>query len=80
MRTTVTLAADVESKIKEEMRRSGRSFKEVVNSMLRLAAKHLEDKKDEPFRVIARRMGPKPGLNFDKVYDLIEQLEGPFYK
>jgi hypothetical protein len=80
MRTTITLDPDVAARIKLEMRRSGRGFKETVNRLLRRGAKEMEERKDEPFRVIARPMGPKPGLNFDKISDLIEQVEGPFYK
>jgi hypothetical protein len=34
----------------------------------------------EPFVVRARDMGLKPGYNFDKVWELIEEIEGPDYK
>jgi hypothetical protein len=33
-----------------------------------------------PFRVQAKDMGLKPGYNFDKPWDLIEEIEGPDYK
>jgi hypothetical protein len=36
MRTTLTLDDDVEAKLRAEMRRSGSSFRETVNRVLRL--------------------------------------------
>ena len=79
MRTTVTLAADVNAKIREEMRRSGCSFKEAVNELIRRGYEYAQ-RPDPPFEAKAFHMGPKPGLNLEKVWDLIEQLEGPLYK
>lgn len=80
MRTTITLDADVAAKVKAEMRLTGKSFKEAVNSLLRRSVTAPPQDKDEPFRVIARPMGERPGLNFDCISDLLEQVEGPFYK
>lgn len=37
MRTTVTLDADTEALIREEVRRTGQSFKEVLNASVRRA-------------------------------------------
>jgi hypothetical protein len=34
----------------------------------------------EPFVVRAKAMGLKPGYNVDKVWQLIEEVEGPDYK
>ena len=80
MRTTVTLDMDVEAKVKGEMRRTGKSFKEVVNSLIRRGAKAVAEQKDEPFQFITKDMGERPGLNYDKIHDLIEFGEGPDYK
>jgi hypothetical protein len=79
MRTTLTLDEDVAAKLKAEMRRSGKSFKDTVNDFLRLA---LNTKAQTPgrkrFRVKARDLGQlRPGLNLDNIGDLLEQLEGP---
>ncbi|MGH9576267.1 MAG: hypothetical protein ACRD3R_02435 [Terriglobales bacterium] len=76
----MTLAADVEAKIKQEMRRTGRSFKETVNSLLRRGAKAVAEQKDEPFQLITKDMGERPGLSYDKIHDLLEYAEGPDYK
>ncbi len=80
MRTTVTLEMDVEAKIKQEMRRTGKSFKEVVNGLIRRGAREAAEQKDEPFRLITKDMGQRPGLNYDSIHDLLEYGEGPDYK
>lgn len=82
MRTTLTLDDDVAAKLKAETRRSGRSFKDIVNEYLRLG---LYTKKTQrpsrPFRVEARDLGAlRPGLSLDNVGDLLEQLEGPVHR
>ncbi len=71
---------DVEAKIKGEMRRTGQSFKEVVNSLIRRGAKAVAEQKDEPFHLITKDMGQRPGLNYDSIHDLLEYGEGPDYK
>ena len=82
MRTTMTLDDDVAAKLKAEARRSGRSFRETVNEMLRrgLSTRHSALPK-EPFKVVARDLGKLlPGLTLDSVADLLEQVEGPLYR
>ena len=82
MRTTITLTPDVEEKVKAEMRDRGVSFKEAVHSLIRLghAARKAQPAQKKPFKVKARDLGLRPGLNYDNVWELIEQVEGPFYK
>jgi hypothetical protein len=82
MRTTLTLDDDIAAKLKEETRRSGRSFKDVVNDYLRqgLYARttHVAA---EPFRVRARDMGAlRPGLSLDNIGELLEQIERPVHR
>jgi len=80
-RTTVTLDDDVRQKIEAEMRKSGKSFKETVNETLRLGLFSREKiSASKPFEIKARDMGLKPGYSYDKVWDLIEEIEGPDYK
>jgi hypothetical protein len=78
VRTTLTLDEDVASKLKSEARRSGRSFRELVNGTLRRGlASRRETKPSEPFRVVARDLGElRQGLTIDNVADLLEQVEG----
>ena len=80
MRTTLTLDDDIAHKLKAEVRRSGKSFKQVVNDLLRRELNKPASKKLTPFKVRARNLGLRPGLSYDKVWDLIEKVEGPDYK
>ena len=79
MRTTITLDSDTAAKVKAEMRRTGLSFKQVVNGLLRRAPDPQPAEK-KPFKVRARVLGLRPGLSYDNVGELLEQIEGPFYK
>ena len=81
MRTTLTLDDDVAAKLDADARRSGRSFKETVNHYLRLGlnAKKAAGVK-KPFKVRARPLGLRPGLNYDDIWGLIEQVEGPDHR
>jgi hypothetical protein len=65
-------------RVKGESQRSGRSFKEVVNDLLRrgLDAKR-PHRLRKRFAVRARPLGVRPGLDCDNVADLLEQIEGP---
>lgn len=77
-RTTLTLDDDVIAKLQSEMRRSGKSFKETVNELLRLGFENKRPSRlENDFVVKARPMGLRPGLNYDKVGELLDQLEGP---
>ena len=82
MRTTLTLDEDVAAKLKAEMRRSGKSFLDVVNDALRhgLVAKRAAIRR-RPFRVEVRDLGNlRPGLSLDNVGELLEQLEGSLHR
>jgi plasmid stability protein len=82
MRTTLTLDDDVAAKLKAEARRSGRSFRDIVNDTLRrgLATRRVAPTL-KPFKVVARDLGHLlPGLTLDRVADLLEQVEGPLYR
>ena len=80
MRTTLTLEQDVAAKLRSEMRRSGKSFKETVNEFLRLGLNTRQIRPVKPFKVKARPMGLRPGFSFDCVSRLLEQLEGPGHR
>lgn len=82
MRTTLTLDDDVAAKLRSEMRRSGRSFREVVNDMLRRGlAGPRPAAALEPFRVTPRDLGQlRSGLSLDNIGELIEQVEGSLHR
>ena len=78
MRTTLTLDDDVAARVKKEAARSGKSFKETVNETLRRglnAPREMRPRKR--FKVRARPLGLRPGLNYDKTSELLEQLDCP---
>ena len=74
MRTTLTIDEDVAAKLKDELKRSGGSFKELVNDVLRTglgARQRLQ--KPRKFKVRARDLGFRPGLNYDNIGELLER-------
>jgi hypothetical protein len=80
IRTTVTLDEDVIERVKAESRKRGTSFRETLNELLRLAfAAQTVQPPRKPLKLKAYHMGIIPGLNYNKVEDLLEYLEGPFH-
>ncbi len=79
-RTTLTLDDDVRAKLDAEMRKTGKSFKETVNETLRSGLLARQKSVSKPFKVRAKPMGLKPGYNLDKTWELIEEIEGPYYR
>ncbi len=77
MRTTLTLDDDVAARLNAEVRRSGRSLKEVVNAHLRQSLLAKPPQAARRFRVRARPMDPIDGLAFDDVEGLLDQVDGP---
>jgi hypothetical protein len=81
VRTTLTLDDDVTAKLKEQVRKSGKPFKEVVNRFLRMGLNTPEHSRPRRrFVVKARPLGLPPGLSYDNIEDLLEQLEGPLHR
>jgi len=82
MRTTLTLDEDVAAKLKAQARRSGASFRDVVNDALRrgLSAPSAKPPR-KPFKIAARDLGQlRQGISLDSIADLIEQVEGPLHR
>jgi plasmid stability protein len=78
VRTTLTLDDDLVARLRVEVRRTGKSMKEVVNEYLRrgLNARR-ELATQEPFKVRALNMRLREGLSYDNIGELLEQVEGP---
>lgn len=78
MRTTLTLERDVAERVRHEMRRTGRAMKSVVNEALRLglglAGKPLRSPR---FEVRPHAFGFKPGIDLDRMNQLVDELEAP---
>jgi len=77
MRTTLSLDDDVAQLLNKEVRRSGDSFKQVVNRSLRLGLTASKHPVRKPFRVKPWNLGLPP---FEKVEELLEYLEGPDHR
>ena len=73
----MTLDDDVAAKLRDEMSRSQRSMKEVLNMFLR---RGLETPRDEdlatPFHIDARAMGLRDGMDLDDISGLLDRLDG----
>jgi hypothetical protein len=81
VRTTLTLDDDVRAKLEQEMRRNGKTFKEVANHYLRLGLNARRAAKPaRKFVVRARPMGLRQGLSLESIPKLLEQLEGPLHR
>lgn len=76
MRTTLTLDRDVADRVKLEVRRSGKAMKAVVNEALRMGL-GLVGKPVKPprFQVRPHAFGLKPGIDRDRINQLVDELE-----
>lgn len=76
MRTTLTLDDDVARELQELARRSGESFKEVVNEVLR---RGLHGKKPAAqlsrFKVVPKACGFRSGVDLSRLNQLSDELE-----
>lgn len=80
MRTTLTLDDDVAAKLRAEARKSGRPFKDIVNESLRRGLTVQPRRASlPPFEIKARPWG-KPGFRYDRVWEIIEQLDEPLHR
>ncbi|MCP5113784.1 MAG: hypothetical protein GY953_23360 [bacterium] len=66
--------------LKNEVRQSGTSFKHAVNHFLRMGLMASRKPVRKPFVVTPRKLELPPGLSYDNVGELLEQLEGPRHK
>ncbi len=73
MRTTVTLEEDVAVRLREAARLRGISFKAVINEAIRAGLAEPPDAR--PFRVEARPLGLRAGIDLTKANTLAAQLE-----
>ena len=78
-RSTLTLDDDVADELVRETRRTGKPYRVVVNdAILRgLEAREVGSHARPPFRVKARSMGLRPGLDVSDIEGLLDAIEGP---
>jgi hypothetical protein len=75
MRTTLTLDPDVAAKLKVRTAEQGATFKRVVNETLRRGLKASPAKASPKFRVKARSLGLRAGVDPYKLNQLADELE-----
>jgi hypothetical protein len=76
VRTTLTLDRDVAEGIRKEMRRSGRGLKATVNDALRRGLRLGRRPARSPrFSVEPRSLGIRPGVDLDRINQLVDELE-----
>jgi len=76
MRTTVTLDADVEQRLREAMRRQGKGFKETLNDALRRGLGPAQaDLDGKRFEVESRPLRLRAGLDLARLRELDDDLE-----
>ena len=81
MRTTVTLNEAVEQDLREYAARRGIKFKRALNDLLREGLRGSERaKRVKPYRSKPKAIGLRPGLSYDNVGELLEQIEGPVFR
>lgn len=73
MRTTVTIDAKVDARLRRMARERGISFKDAFNSMLRAGLDTHEAA--QPYRVPARPLMLRPGVDIDRALGLAATLE-----
>ena len=77
MRTTITLDDDVAEKLRVETLRSGRSFKETVNAVIRRGLMTRSTQQPAVSLHPGRELGIRPGIGLDNIEELLDQIEGP---
>jgi hypothetical protein len=77
MRTTITLEDDVAKLIRDETRRSRKTFKDVVNDAIRkgLTTGPSPSARPRRFRVKPKACGFRPGIDLMKLNQLLDELE-----
>jgi hypothetical protein len=76
MRTTVTIDDKIAKAMKDLARKSGKSFKQVVNETLRAGVAASGARRHMPYRVKPGALGGvMPGINLDKALALADAIE-----
>lgn len=74
VRTTVTLDEDVAAALQAVARERGLSFKEALNTAVRSGLSRPGEERS-PYRVPARALGLRPGIDLDQALQLAGKLE-----
>lgn len=74
MRTTVTIEADVEQKLRKLMTRNHYTFKQALNETLRRGLAPHTSKDSKPFEIKTRPLGLKSGMDLIRLNELAHEL------
>ncbi len=81
MKTTLTLDDDLAELLNAEARSTGRSFKATVSGLLSWALQARgRTTVSEPFVVEARDLKARPGVDYNRVSELLEKIDGPLHR
>lgn len=81
MRTTITLDDDVVAGLKQLQKRNPKkSFKELVNQLIKKGLTASGSKPNQKFEVKPLLAAHNPSYDFDNISKLIENLEGDSHK
>ena len=75
MRTTLTIDPDVERLLEDEVHRTRRPLKQIVNDALRTALAPSARKRQPPYRVVPHHTSLRPGIDPDRLNALADELE-----
>lgn len=76
MRPTLTIDDDLASLLKRRARELGRPFKDVVNGAIRAGlGEHAKPKAHAAPKTIPHSFGFRPGIDLDKLNQLVDELE-----
>ncbi len=81
MRTTLSIDEDIARKLRSEAQRRELTFKQIVNETLRRGLLvDAEASSAVTFKVRTRDLGLRPGLKYDDIAGLLDQIEGPYHR
>ncbi|MGZ4307019.1 MAG: DUF2191 domain-containing protein [Solirubrobacteraceae bacterium] len=75
MRTTIDLDPDVDARLRALARERGVPLRTVINDALRAGIQPDAGGDAPPYRLPARRLGVRPGIDLDKALRLAGELE-----
>jgi hypothetical protein len=76
----LTLDDDVAAGLQQEVRRSGRPLKSVVNDAIRAGLDRRGKTRPQAFKIRPMALGLREGLDVDNIAALLDQIEGPTHK
>lgn len=77
-RTTVTIDEDVLDKLLEEARRNGETLRVTLDRILRRGLHPGQAPKPKRFKIRGPFARAKPGVSFDNIEELLDQIYGPW--